>query len=423
MVSMAEVTTLGRNYHRLWAASGFSNLADGIFQIALPLFALQLTRSPALIAGVTLAGRLPWLVFALQAGALADRLDRRRTMVNVDLFRTVLLGAFAAMVALDLAQLWLLYVVAFALGIGETLFDTAAQSLMPMVVEPDRLTRANGRLYAIELTMNTFVGPPLGGLLAGTAVALAIAGSALSYFFGFLALLAMAGRFRVARDGPPAKLRTDIAEGLRYLMRHRILRTFAMMTGLANLAFTAAFAVLPLLAVAPGPMGLSEAGFGALMIPLAVGSLLASFVAERVERRLGKVNSVAIGAVTSGLATIIPGIWPEVAPVVVGFVIGGFGTVVWNVVTVSLRQRITPPHLIGRINAGYRLLAWGSMPVGAAIGGALGEWLGIRPVFVIMGGLQFLLVLGRLVLTDQDIETAEAAAQATERVGDQLPSP
>jgi MFS family permease len=413
---------LGRNYHRLWTASGFSNLADGIFQVALPLLALRLTRSPGLIAGVAFASRLPWLVFALQAGALADRLDRRRTMAAVDFGRMLTFAALTILVALDITQLWMLYVIAFALGVGETLFDTAAQSVMPMVVKHDQLSRANGRLYAIELTMNTFVGPPLGGILFGTAAALAFLGSGLAYLFGFLALIAMVGQFRVHRETPPGRLRTDIAEGLRFLIGNRVLRTFAVMTGLSNMASTAVFAVLPVYVVAPGPLGLSESQFGFLTITLAVGSLAASFVAERVERALGRANSVAIGALVTGGTVFVFGLWPAVPVLVVGFLLEGFAIVVWNVVTVSLRQRITPPHMLGRINASYRLLAWGSMPIGALIGGLLAEWLGVRAVFVVMGVLGMSLVLGRLIATDEAIDAAIAQTEGQPEPDEPEPS-
>jgi MFS family permease len=391
----------------VWTASGFSNLGDGIFQVALPLFALTLTRSPALIAGVALAQRLPWLLFALQAGALADRLDRRRTMNLVDAGRAIGIGLLGLFVALDAAQLWMLYVLAFALGIGETLFDTAAQSIMPMVVHHDQLSRANGRLYAAELTMNQFVGPPLGGLLFGVAMALAFVSSSLAYVCAFLALLALRGGYKVERVEPPGKLRTDIAEGLRFLFRNRVLRTFAVMTGVSNLAFTGAFSVFPIYAVAPGPMGLTDAQFGALLVPLAIGSFIGSFVADRIERTLGRMNAVVIAGAVAGLTTITPAIWPEIAPVMAAFVVSGFAVVVWNVITVSLRQRISPPHLLGRVNASYRLLAWGSMPLGALIGGTLGELIGVRPTLIILGCVQLGLVFARFVIDDDDIAAAE----------------
>ena len=193
--------TLGRNYQRLWSATALSNLADGMFQVALPLLALSITRSPVAIAGVLLAARLPWLVFALQAGALADRLDRRRTMVNVALARFVLIGFLAVIAAANAEQLWILYLVAFALGIGETLFDTAGQSVLPMVVVGDDLSRGNSRLFAAEVSLNRFVGPPVGGLLVGIALSLAFLSSAACYLLAAVAIALMTGRYRARFAG------------------------------------------------------------------------------------------------------------------------------------------------------------------------------------------------------------------------------
>ena len=161
---------------------------------------------------------------------------------------------------------------------GETLFDTASQSILPSIVDKDRLAKANGRLYAVELVMNQFVGPPLGGVLIGISVPLVLGGSVIGYALAAVGLTLVTGTFRPERSGPPTRLTTDIAEGLRYLWHHRVLRTLAIMVGVLNLASTAAFAVVVLYAVSPGPMGLSEAGFGILLTTFAIGSLLGSFV-------------------------------------------------------------------------------------------------------------------------------------------------
>src|ERR687890_594488 len=239
--------SLGRNFHKALAASGFATLADGVLWVALPLLAVQLTRSPVLIAGVTVAARLPWLL-APVAGAYADRLDRRQSMVRVNLVRTVLLGGLALAVAVDLATLPMLYAVAVLLGVGETLFDTSAQSLLPAVVDRDDLTRANSRLFAVELVANTFVGPPLGGLLAAAGLAIALGLPAVAYLAG-------------AGPAGSTRLRDDVAEGLGYVWRHPVLRPLAIMLGVQNMALAATFAVFVLFAVDPGPMGLSAAGF------------------------------------------------------------------------------------------------------------------------------------------------------------------
>ena len=416
---------LPRSYWKLWSASAGSNLADGVFWIALPLLAIRLTDSPALIAGVTIASRLPWLLFSLVAGALADRLDRRRTMILVDLFRGGLLGALALATFAGVASLPLLYAVAFALGVAETLFDTSAQSIMPNVVPPERLSVANGRLYAVELTMNQFVGPPIGGFLAAGGVALAFGTGAAAYVVAAVALLTIAGSFRPAREGPPTRMHEDIAEGLRYLFGHRLLRVLAVMVGASNLASSAVFAVFVLYAVRPGPLGLDEVGFGLLTTALAVGSLVGSFIVEPLERRLGRANLLAVSMLGFGAPMMLPAFTTNVVVIGVAWIIGGAIGIGWNVVTVSLRQRIVPDRLLGRVNASYRLLAWGTMPVGAALGGLVGETFGLRAVFLVFGGLSLLLLLGRIVVTDTAIEAAErdaAAGAATVEPGTATPT-
>ena len=404
------MASLGRNYQRLWTASALSNLADGVFQVALPLLAYQINESPGEVAAVAFAGRLPWLLFALPAGALADRLDRRRTMIRVDLGRVVVLAGLAAFVAAGLESIALLCVVSLVLGIGETLFDTSAQSVMPAIVDRDDLTRANGRLYAVELTMNQFVGPPIGGVLAAAAVAAAFAGTAACYALAGLALALMSGSFRPERTGPTTRLRTDIAEGARYLYRHRLLRTLAFMTGVMNLGNMAVFAILPAYVVDPGPMGLSEAGYGLLLTGFALGSLVGSFAADRIERAIGRSGVLMLTVVSGGVFGALPAVTSSVVPVAASFAVIGLTGVAWNVVTVSLRQRIVPDHLLGRVNAGYRLLAWGSMPIGAAIGGVLGELVGIRSVFWFAGITCGLLVLCQPLVTNVAIIAAEEGA-------------
>jgi MFS family permease len=372
---------LNRNFHRLITATGLSNLADGIFQIALPLVALEITRDPGAFAAVTLVGRLPWLLVALPAGALADRLDRRRTMVRVDAGRMLVIAALAVVVAAGREELWMLYVVAFALGTVETLHDTAAQSIVPNVVEPDLLSRANSRQYAVELTANQFVGPPLGGLLAAVALAGALSASAVGYGLAAIALTLLTGRFRPTRSSARTRMRTDIAEGVRYLAHHRLLRILAVCVGLSNLASIATFAVFPLYAVEPGPMGLTRAGFGLLFTTLAAGSLVGTFLVEPLERRLGRRRTLLIAMGAGPLLSLVPALTTSVPLVATGFFVGGALIIGWNVITVSLRQRIVPDHLLGRVNAGYRLVAWGTMPIGAAMAALIGERFGVTAVF------------------------------------------
>src|SRR5215216_7190563 len=406
--------SLGRNFAKAMIASGFANLADGVLWVALPLLAVQLTRSPILIAGITVAARLPWLL-APVAGAFADRRDRRQSMVRVNLARFVLLGGLALAVAVDVATLPMLYAVAVLLGVGETLFDTSAQSLLPAVVDRDDLTRANSQLFAVELVANTFIGPPLGGLLAAAGLALALGAPAAAYLVGAGCLALLAGGFRAVGAAPAGstRLRDDIAEGTRFVWRHPVLRPLAIMLGLQNMAFSAAFSVFVLFAVDPGPMGLSKAGYGILLATLGVGSLLGTWLAVPAERRLGRVRILVVSVLLNVASLVVYVVTTSAVLVGTLLAVSGVGIVLWNVVTVSLRQRITPDRLLGRMNAAYRLVGWGTMPIGSLIGGVLAEWLGLRPTFLVAAAITLATLVGFPWVTEEAVARAEAAEAAT----------
>jgi MFS family permease len=403
---------LGASFWKLWSASALSNLADGLVKVALPLVAVTLTDSPGVVAGVALAVTLPWLLFALPAGALADRVDRRIAMVRADLVRTAAVAVLAVALGFGLessvAAIWALYAVALLLGTAETVYDTCAQSILPQVVPRDRLPRANGRLIAAELTANEFVGPPLGGLLVAAGVAAAFATPAALWAAAVGALLLLRGSFAVPRTENPTTLRADVAEGLRYLWHHRLLRTLAAMTGLFNLATNATFAVFVLYAVGPSSaMGLTAAAYGLLFATIAAGSLMGALLADPIIRRLGRSRSLFLG-ILGGVGLVgIPALTTNRLVIAAAFLMGGLTNALWNVVAVSLRQRITPDRILGRINSSYRLVAWGSRPLGAAAGGLLGELLGLRAVFAIAAGLILITLLGMTQVTDTAISTAE----------------
>jgi MFS family permease len=282
-------------------------------------------------------------------------------------------------------------------------------------VDRDDLSRANSRLFAVELVANTFVGPPLGGLLAAAGLALALGVPAAAYLVGAGCLALIVGSFRAAGAGPAGstRLRDEVAEGTRFVWRHPVLRPLAIMLGAQNMAFSAAFSVFVLFAVAPGPMGLSKAGYGVLTATLGVGSLLGSWLAVRVERRLGRVRTLVLSILLNGISLVVPVVTALVVPIGAAMLAGGAGIVFWNVITVSLRQRITPDRLLGRMNASYRLVGWGTMPLGAALGGALTEALGLRGAFGVAALATFAVLIGFRYVTEEAIAGAEAAEAAT----------
>lgn len=362
------------------------------------------------MAGVAVASRLPWLVFALVAGALADRFDRRRTMVLVDAGRVILLGGLVLAVVANVATIWLLYVIAFVLGCFETMFDTAASSMLPNVVGKDKVVAANSRLNAVEMTMNTFVGPPIGGFLAGIAIAGAFGAAAAGYLGALLCLLTLTGTFRPDRPGPPASIASEIRTGMAYLWQHRLLRTMAFVVGPMNLGSMAVFGILVVYVVAPGPLGLDAFGFGLLTTAIAAGTVAGSLLASRIERLIGRAN-LFVACIASLLVFDL--VWIVVPnPLVIGLVLAVNSSIggAFNVVFGSIRQRIVPNHLLGRVMASFRVISWGSLPLGALLGGIVAQTLGVTAVFIVAAVIHICLLPSRLILTDAFMAQVEAHA-------------
>lgn len=414
---------LGRDFRLLLTAGTISNVGDGIDSTALPLLAAALTEDPLLFAGVATATRLPWLLFALQAGALADRLDRRRLMVTVNVVRTVLLGILGTTVLLDTASIWLLYVVSFGLGTAEVLFDTSAQAFLPRVVAREQLERANGLQMGLETVANQFVGPPLGGFLFAVAAAVPILLDAGTFLVaaGLLALVSRAAGRAAVRPGTagatdtaptadPAAVTTEAAErptvreeikeGLAWLRGHVLLRSLALLLGLMNGSFMLFGSILALYALQV--LDLNEVQFGLLLTAMALGSVSASVVAGRVVERLGRGRTLWITLLASTVLPVIQGATSSVWVFAGAAVVFGASAVLWNVITVSLRQTIIPDHLLGRVNAVYRFLGWGAMPIGAFLGGVIADAFGLRAPFFTASGIMVLgiAVLGRHITSD-----------------------
>lgn len=399
--------SLGRRFLALVASSGLSNLADGLYKVALPLAAVQYTRSPALVAGLELVRTLPWLIGALPVGALVDRLDRRRTMLNANTARLGFTALAAVGIVLGGPPLILLYVAGLGTGMAEVFYDTAAQSIIPAVVMRDDLERANGRLYAVERGAQEFMGPPIGGLLVAVAVPLVFGASALLWAAAIVALWFLRGEFRPPSGGTSRRLRTDIRDGLDFIRERPLLWRLAVMVGVANLASAATFSVFVLYAVGEeSVLGLDEPGFGVLFSLLAAGGIAGGVLSGHLQRRLGRARTLTASLAGMVAYVVVPALTESVVIVAVTFVVGGFMIMAWNVIVVSFRQRVTPDDLLGRVNSAFRLVAWGTLPLGAALGGAIGEWLGVRWVFVLMGLVTLTLFIPNRELTEEALSGA-----------------
>ena len=371
---------LGRDFFRLSSAAAISNFGDGVMGAAFPLLVATITRDPILVAGATVALRLPWLMFALISGALVDRMDRRRVMVTTDLVRGVLVGAMALTVIYDVATVPIAYVIAFGLGLTETFFDTSSEAIVPALVSEDMLPAANGRLQAVEWVGNAFVGPPVGAALFALAPFVPFGLDALTFFAAALLIWLIPGRFEPERLALTS-LRIDVGTGLKWLLAHRVLRTLSIMAGITNAFVMGIVAVFVLFA--QEELGVGELGYGILLSSTGLGGLAGAVVAPRLVDRFGSGSTIQ-GTVVAGVAVAIV-IGLTSSPWVAGpfMAIYGASITAWNVVAVTLRQSLTPDELRGRVAGAARLLAWGAQPVGAALGGLVAAAVGLRAPFFV----------------------------------------
>ncbi len=386
-----EPVRLGANYWRLWTASVVSNLGDGVAQIAYVWLASAVTRNPLLLAGIAVVQRLPWLVFSLPAGVITDRADRRKLILAMHgaafAVTTVVAGAvLAGQADLPTAEaiesgvfetgpawiLGLLYVSATLFGFAEVLRDNASQTILPAIVDPDGLEKANGRLWSAEMVANSFAGPPLGGFLLGIGFAAPFLFDAGSFAIAVGLIFLLSGSFRAKRAADPAarpSFRGELMEGLRWLWRHPVLRPLAITLGLLNGLSTVGFATFVFFAQEVLEVG--AVTFGILLTGGAFGAVVGGLVAERVTRALGRGTALYVTILLGLITSLVIGSvseWPIIWAMM--FVAMVF-IVVWNVITVSLRQTVIPDELLGRVNSVYRFFGWGAMPIGAILGGAV----------------------------------------------------
>lgn len=397
------MSTLGKKYWLLWVASAHSNLADGIFRVAIPLLAVQYTNSPALVAGVAFVYSLPWLLFALYAGALVDRWDRRLTMRNINVIRVGIFTLIVAALIAGFDNLPLLYAAALALGVAETLYDTSAQTIVPKLVEGEQLSKANSRLYIAEVAANGFLGPALGGLLVGVSVVLAFGASGLTYLAALLALFFISGRFRAERTTRKTSLHSEIREGLTYLLRNRVLCTLAIIGGVTNMMWFAWQSVLVLYVVDPGPMGMNEFGFGILLACGSAGSVAGAFFTDRVQLLIGRAWTLRASVIGWGVWLLGPALSDDVWVIGGLIILGSASAMWWNIVTVTWRQHVVPEHMLGRVNSVYRMLAWGGMPLGAAFAGLFSEVLGLQIFFGVTGIIVLLMLVPLIRLKESSL--------------------
>ncbi|MEW2620521.1 MFS transporter [Streptomyces sp. NPDC048106] len=409
---MSNDPPLPKAFRRVWAAASVSSFGDGVYLTALPLLAASLTRDPLLLSVISAAALLPWLLFGLVGGALVDRWDRRDTMWLTDAARALLLLAAVAGAAAGLLSVPLLIALAFVLGIGQILFDTASTAYLPELLDrdPAKLKPANARLRGSVDVLDGFVGPPSGSLLFTLGRTVPLLVDAVSFLFSSLVirtLPATAPRPRPARR----PLLKEAADGGRYLLGNPLLLGLSLRPALGNFAFSAGTSVFVLFA--QEKLHLGAAGYGLLLSCEAVGGFLGSMLSARISDRLGTGGALILTAVLLTVAQTSIGLTSSAVLAGIALALRAAALSGTIVLSGAVRQTIVPDELMGRVAAAGRLLGLGAAPLGALLGGWLATVGGLRAPY--LAGAVFLAASTLISLTMTSNRKVEAALAAAER--------
>ncbi|MCI2424175.1 MFS transporter [Saccharopolyspora sp. K220] len=385
-MSMSAAGLSRAAFSRYWLSAFLADFGDGVRLAAFPLLALQVTNSPAAVAAVTAVQGLPWILIGLGAGAIVDRHDLRATMVMVDVIRAVVIAALALAVAGGALSLPLIYLTAFATGVGALVRDTAAATAVPRLVGEDELERANGRLVAGRLVGDELAGPAVGGWLFGIAAALPFALNAGGLGLSILLLLTLPSIFAAPRRPrePAGLLRStvrDLNVGLAWLRRDRLVRNLVVAVALVAVADGAFLAILVLYVTQV--LDQSAAVYGLLLGLGAIGGIVAGVSCARLTSRIGAARMLTTTVITMAVAQLALGLTSSMVVTSVTLVCSGGAFAAFNVTSMTVRQRRSPIDMLGRVNSTYLTVGRSAAAIGALAGGALAAAAGIHAPILI----------------------------------------
>ena len=377
-----------KNFNLLLTASTFSNLADGIAGFAYPWLFSLLTRDPLLISIVSVLVNLPRLIFVLYAGVIADKFNRQKILIYTRLGQVFLTSIFIVLIYLNLDNIpkevqfnepqfdskFLIisaaYLLAFMFGLLEVTRDNAAQAFLPQIVSKNDLPKANGRLFGIEIVTNNFLGTPVGGFLIGLSLITPFIFDTLLMLVSVFFITGIKGKFERPEDINKDQNTSEmIKEGVEWLKNNTLLKRLAIYTGIANFFGSMQFPIMILFA--QELIGLNAIQYSFLAYGAAIGGLVGSQVANKINAKLEESKTLLISVALFGIGMFAPYLTTNPFIVAGSFGLSSFGSVLWNVQAVSIRQALIPDNLLGRVNSVYRLLALGLNPIGAIFGGAI----------------------------------------------------
>lgn len=365
------------------AASAFSGFGDGLVAAAFPLLINDATDNAILVAGVVAVQKAPWLL-SLYGGAIVDRVSLRRLLPTVDLLRFAVVAGLTAVVALDLPVVVPLYLAALVVGIGDTIIASGLHAAVPQMVDDDLLDRANGAMFVSQSATEHLAGPALGGVLFAVAASLPLGVDAMT----FLLSAGMLAASLPARTSPPTTrtVTSDVVEGVRWFFAQVDLRQILVLIGTFATLQGGVLAVLVILV--DDRLAGDSVTYGLVLAAAAVGNLLGGALTERVSRIWPIPTTLMVGGLATGLAYV--GLGYTTSAVLAGLCLAveGLAVGIANVAALGYRQRRVPTAMLGRGAATVRLVAFGSIPVGALVAGSLTEVVGVGPVVAGMGVLQ-----------------------------------
>jgi MFS family permease len=388
------------DFLKLWSAETVSQFGTQISLLALPLVAIDVLHVSAFkVAALTTVEFLPFLLVSLPAGVWVDRLPRRPILVAGDLARAALLASIPIAYAMDVLTIWQLYGVGFLIGIATVFFDVAYQSYLPSLVERRQIPDGNAKLE-ISRSSAQLGGPGLAGLLVGWLRApAAILFDAVSFLGSALFILSIRKtEASQAERAPRRKMRTELREGLSYVLRHPYLKNIAACTAIFNFFGLMGYAIL--LVYARRKLGLSPQAIGLAFTLSNFGPLLAALTANKIFARLGVGRTIIASSILGGPMFLAIPFAPHghaaLFVLVPAILVGGFMGVIYNIAQVSLRQAITPERIQGRMNSVMRFIVWGAIPLGSFVGGINASLIGLKATLIVSGvgcSLAFLPVL------------------------------
>jgi MFS family permease len=389
------------DFLNLWTGQSISELGSQVSQLAIPIVAaIALHASPIVFSLLTVFGFLPFIFFALPAGAWVDRMRRKPILIVGDSARAVLLATIPITYAFGALTIWQLLAIQFVVGVFTVFFDVAYQSYLPQLVHRDHLIDGNAKLQ-LTVSIAQVAGPSLsGGLIAAITAPYAIVADAISFVIstGFLLRIRKTETLPERAQGDPKpRMWPEVKEGLNWILHNPYLRRIAACTGSSNFFATMGFAIFVLYALRVLHLQPWEIGF--VFGAGSVGAIVGALVVNRIQKRIGVGPTIIAMSVLFSVPAIAVPLAPKSFPLpflIGSFFVTQFGGVAYNIGQVSLRQAITPERLQGRMNAAMRWIVWGTIPLGTLLGGTLGQVFTLRAALFVsaIGGLPiFLLVL------------------------------